>query len=108
MRYSVIRHFTDLLDGNRKYKEGDIYPRDGYEPTAERIEELSTDKNKLKTSLIVPEFIPMNDEEPEHEELAEAAAEVVAEDSADEDVPDNDDVDIEEKPKKRTKKKSDE
>ena len=108
MRYSVIRHFTDLLDGNRKYKEGDIYPRDGYEPTAERIEELSTDKNKLKTPLIVPEIVPMDEAESEKEESVEVAADVAAEDSSDEDVPDNDDVDIEEKPKKRTKKKSDE
>ncbi len=108
MRYSVIRHFTDLLDGNRKYKEGDIYPRDGYEPTAERIEELSTDKNKLKTPLIVPEIVPMDEAESEKEESVEVAADVAAEDSSDEDVPDINDGDIEEKPKKRTKKKSDE
>ena len=108
MTYSVIKHFTDLQDNNYKYKEGDTYPRSGYAPSAERIEELSTDKNRLRTPLIVQEVVPTDEDTMAEEESADVAADVAAEESADEDVPDTEDGDIEEKPKKRTKKKSDE
>ena len=47
MMYKVIHHFTDLQDGNYKYTEGDNYPRQGYEPSEERIAELATDANRL-------------------------------------------------------------
>ena len=106
MTYSVIRHFTDLQDNNHKYREGATYPREGYEPSAERIEELSTDKNRLKTPLIVPDLIVADEDTMEENEAAEAAAEVAAEESADEDVPDTEDEDIEETPKKRNRKKA--
>lgn len=90
MMYGVIRHFTDLQDNNYKYVEGDTYPREGYEPSAERIEELSTDKNKQNTVLIVPivdEAIEeVKEEMPEISEISEVSAE---------------------KPKKRGRKKSD-
>lgn len=52
MMYTVVRHFTDLQDNNHKYNEGDIYPREGYIPSAERIKMLSTAENKQKTALI--------------------------------------------------------
>ena len=52
MMYKVIHHFTDLQDGNHKYTEGDNYPRQGYEPSEERIAELATDANRLKKPLI--------------------------------------------------------
>ena len=106
MTYSVIRHFTDLQDNNQKYRVGATYPREGYEPSAERIEELSTDKNRLKTPLIVPDLIVADEDTMEENEAAEAAAEVAAEESADEDVPDTEDEDIEETPKKRNRKKA--
>ena len=107
MTYSVIRHFTDLQDNNHKYKEGATYPREGYEPSAERIEELSTDKNRLKTPLIVPEIV-ISDEEEQEETAAEAVADVAAEETAEEDVSDINDDDIEEKPKKRNRRKTEE
>jgi hypothetical protein len=55
--YKVIKYFTDLQDHGYKYAEGDTYPRKGYEPSAKRIEMLSTKKNRRKTVLIeaVPE-----------------------------------------------------
>lgn len=56
MMYRVTRHFTDLMDNNHKYKENDVYPRNGHKPSAERIAELSTDKNALATVLIVPDM----------------------------------------------------
>lgn len=57
MAYIVVKHFTDLQDHGYKYVEGDAYPRKGYEPSAERIEMLSTKNNRQKTVLIkaIPE-----------------------------------------------------
>ena len=52
MKYTVLEYFTDLKDNGYAYKAGDIYPREGYEPTPERIEELSTKKNVRKRPLI--------------------------------------------------------
>jgi len=67
--YKVLYIFTDLQDNNHLYEVGDIYPREGLEPTAERIEELATDKNKQHKPLI--EKIV---EEPVQEVVAEVAA----------------------------------
>lgn len=50
--YKVIKSFRDLEDGRYLYKDGDIYPRKGVEPSEERIAELAGTKNKLKTPLI--------------------------------------------------------
>lgn len=81
MSYKVIRHFTDLQDGNFKYTEGMTYPREGYVPSEKRIIELAGDRNKQGTALI--EAIP---------EVVEATAPA-------------DDVTVEEEPKKRSRKK---
>lgn len=50
--FKVISTFADLLDNNYVYNEGDLYPRSGYTPSSERIEELSTNKNRLQKPLI--------------------------------------------------------
>lgn len=50
--YKVIKFFTDLQDNNFPYYEGDVYPRKGAEPTAERIAELSGKDNKQGAPLI--------------------------------------------------------
>lgn len=52
MKYRVIKKFTDLQDGNHVYNVGDVYPREGYTPSEERIAELASDKNKQGTPLI--------------------------------------------------------
>lgn len=52
MRYEVIEYFEDKQDNRRKYFPGDAYPRRGLKPTAERLEELSTDKNCRGVPLI--------------------------------------------------------
>lgn len=52
MMYTVIKHFTDLQDGNYKYKEGDVYPREGYTPSDERIAELASRSNRQRAILI--------------------------------------------------------
>jgi hypothetical protein len=60
MAYRVVKCFSDLQDKGYPYAEGDIYPREGYEPSAERIEMLSTANNRQKTVLIeaIPEDVP--------------------------------------------------
>ena len=116
MMYRVVRHFTDLLDNNHKYTEGDVYPREGYTPSEDRIFALSTSANKQRTVLI--EAIAESADTTEN--VAEAVAEVAAEETADvvpEEVPDTnvgdietdseaeaENEDAEEKPKKRKKR----
>ena len=50
--YKVIKSFTDLQDNNYAYYVGDTFPRNGVEVDAERIAELSSDKNRLGVPLI--------------------------------------------------------
>lgn len=52
MRYLAVKSFTDAQDNGYKYHVGDKYPHDGYTPTAERIEELATDKNRRRCPMI--------------------------------------------------------
>lgn len=52
MKYKVIETFADLQDGKHVYGIGDEYPRKGYSPTAERVDELATGKNLLHKPLI--------------------------------------------------------
>lgn len=53
--YKVIVYFEDLQDKSYAYSVGDTYPRKGLKPTAERIEELATDKNIRGIPLIKAE-----------------------------------------------------
>jgi len=48
----VYNRFKDLKDNNHIYAKGDVYPREGLEPTKERIKELSSKKNKIGEVLI--------------------------------------------------------
>lgn len=50
--YKAVVDFTDLQDNNRRYHAGDEYPRVGLKPTAKRIEELLTDKNRRHMPVI--------------------------------------------------------
>lgn len=52
MSYRVIGYFTDLQDGDRVYRPGDIYPRAGLKPSEARIEELSGKSNRQGKPLI--------------------------------------------------------
>ncbi len=52
-KYVVIyEKFKDLEDNDYIYQKGDVYPREGLEPSKERIKELSTKKNKIGEILI--------------------------------------------------------
>lgn len=53
MTYRVIHSFIDTQDGNYQYTVGDVYPHDGYTPTAERISELASTNNAPHTQLII-------------------------------------------------------
>lgn len=55
MRYLVIKTFSDMQDDGYKYHVGDTFPHDGLTVSAERIEELSTDKNRRKIPVIKAE-----------------------------------------------------
>lgn len=50
--YKVICPFTDLKDNGHVYNLGDVYPRDGAQPTKKRISELLGSDNKLHRPLI--------------------------------------------------------
>lgn len=52
MEYRVISAFNDRLDSGFLYKVGAVYPRQGIQPTTERILELSTSNNSLGKPLI--------------------------------------------------------
>ena len=67
MRYTVIRDFTDLQDNNFKYRVGDEFPRPGMKVSDERIDELSTTKNR--------KGLPMIEEEPKEEQKEEPVIE---------------------------------
>jgi len=91
MSYTVIVEFTDLKDNNRKYRVGDIFPREGLKVSKERLESLSTDKNKRgfpviectepekeePVEIVKPEEKPVETIEPE--KPAEVEAEVTSE-----------------------------
>ena len=50
--YKVVRYFEDLQDNRNPYNVGDTYPREGLNPDAARILELSTDANRRGVALI--------------------------------------------------------
>ena len=52
MAYKVIKTFKDAQDNLFMYHAGDKYPRKDMEVSAERIEELSSDKNRRGMPLI--------------------------------------------------------
>lgn len=52
MAYKVIKSFTDMLDRNFLYKEGDTYPRKGLDVLPSRLKELATNANRRGETLI--------------------------------------------------------
>jgi hypothetical protein len=56
--YTVKHFFLDLQDNGYPYNPGDDYPREGLEPSPERIKELSSDKNLRETALIEKKTAP--------------------------------------------------
>lgn len=52
MGYRAIVYFTDLQDNNFEYHAGDVFPRQGYNPSADRIAELASKRNKRGYAVI--------------------------------------------------------
>lgn len=52
MKYRVLTAFMDLQDNGFGYCADDIYPREGLEPSEERIAELSDNRNRRGIPLI--------------------------------------------------------
>ena len=63
--FRVIKHFTDMQDGNFAYQVGDEYPRKGMSVLPSRINELASSKNRQGVPLI--EEILEKVEEPKKE-----------------------------------------
>ena len=61
--FRVIKHFTDMQDGNFAYNVGDEFPRKGMSVLPSRIKELAGSKNRQGCPLI--EEIPEVEEKPE-------------------------------------------
>lgn len=53
--YITKVYFEDAQDEHRPYKPGDVYPRDGLNPSKQRIKELSSDENIRGIPLIAEE-----------------------------------------------------
>lgn len=53
--YRVLIGFCDRADNCFEYHPGEVYPRDGITPSKERLAELSSAKNVMKTALIKEE-----------------------------------------------------
>lgn len=53
MNYIVLTRFADLLDSNRIYEAGDVYPRPGFDVSPERLAELAGSDNRMGEPLIV-------------------------------------------------------
>ena len=61
--FRVIKHFTDMQDGNFAYNVGDEFPRKGMSVLPSRIRELASDENRQGCPLI--EEIPDVEDKPE-------------------------------------------
>lgn len=68
--FRVIKHFTDMQDGNFAYNVGDEYPRKGMSVLPSRIKELAGSKNRQGCPLI--EEIPEVEETPKKKKSAKA------------------------------------
>ena len=75
--YKVIVAFVDLQDNGHRYNAGDVFPRKGVEVPKQRIDKLSSDKNRRKMPLIeeVGEEVEATEEVAETTEEVEAVAE---------------------------------
>lgn len=50
--YEAIEYFEDLQDDRHAYKENDVYPREGFQVSKERLAELASNKNRRKRPMI--------------------------------------------------------
>lgn len=77
MKHKVVYRFKDL-ETDHIYNVGDLFPHDGSKVKKSRIEELSTEQNKLKKVLIV-KFIESDSTKNETETIETVVEDVVEE-----------------------------
>ena len=75
--YKVIAYFTDLQDNGHPYHIGDAFPRKGVNVSKERLDELSSGRNKRKKPLI--EFIAEKEPVEEPEKVVESVPDTAKE-----------------------------
>ncbi len=102
--HKVIKDFADLQDKGYVYRAGDKFPREGFEVSDERIEELATAKNRRGIPLIEVVDEPEVDNELATEE--EIAEDTVDESTDEVESTDKADEADEVKPKRGRKKKN--
>lgn len=61
--YKAIVDFVDLQDNNHRYHAGDSFPREGYDPSEDRIKELLSDRN-LRGAAVIAEEKPKKEKVP--------------------------------------------
>ena len=62
--YKVLHFFTDLQDNRHAYHVGDTFPREGIDVSADRIDELSSNRNRRGLALIEKDAEIVEDNEP--------------------------------------------
>ena len=72
--YRVLEYFEDLQDKNHIYRAGDYFPRPGFKPSAERLDELASNDNKRGRPLIVEEAAKQADTGTAEAKVEEAPA----------------------------------
>lgn len=76
MSYKALTTFTDLQDDNHRYHAGDTFPREGLEVSDERLEELSSDKNRRHKPVIEKiedDSVPVVNDDPVVDETTKPA-----------------------------------
>ena len=71
--YKCIIFFKDLHDNSFEYRPGDVFPRSCLKVSPERLEELSTNKNRRGIPLIVK--VEETEQAPETKEVVEEITE---------------------------------
>ena len=61
--FTVLHEFADMQDNGHVYRVGDVFPRAGYEPGADRLAVLQSNSNRLGEPLISRVSKTMPDEE---------------------------------------------
>ncbi len=72
--YKAIEPFIDLQDGNKAYKPGDVFPRDGLKVSKARVDELASSSNRRGRpviALVTPVESPRKAEKPKKAETPE-------------------------------------
>ena len=72
LMYKAIRYFTDLEDNSHSYNPGDIFPRENFQVSEKRIEDLLTGNNRRGIPVIEKVEAPI-------EIVADAKAEATTE-----------------------------